>query len=85
MAGGGGLLGSGGDGHQRALGGLLHCLCTPGTGLFPPDYGALYVLPTFTGSDPPAATRGGATWKQEGGIWGGITAQGCAGDLPPLR
>lgn len=49
--------------------------------LWSPPFDALYISPTLTG-DGRQATRGAATWVQEGGLWV-LTAQGCAGDYPP--
>lgn len=47
-----------------------------------PGFKGLYLGPTVHGPGL-SATRGGATWNQEGGTWV-LTAQGCAGDYPPL-
>lgn len=46
-----------------------------------PDWHSTYIGPTVSGEGP-AATRGGAMWRQEGNRYV-ITAQGCAGDFPP--
>jgi 2-polyprenyl-6-methoxyphenol hydroxylase-like FAD-dependent oxidoreductase len=46
------------------------------------DFAAFYLGPTISG-DGVSRTRGAAIWKQEGGVWV-LTAQGCAGDYPPL-
>ncbi|KAA0120635.1 NAD(P)/FAD-dependent oxidoreductase [Mycolicibacterium sp. P9-22] len=48
---------------------------------FSPPYNVLYITPTLKGEGP-RATRGAGMWKQEDGLWV-LTAQGCAGDLPP--
>lgn len=46
-----------------------------------PGWIAYYVGPTVSGEGK-AATRGASMWRQEGNLMV-VTAQGCAGDLPP--
>ncbi|BCW05887.1 FAD-dependent monooxygenase [Arthrobacter sp. NtRootA1] len=48
---------------------------------FDPGWTALYVGPTVSGEGY-AATRGASMWRQEDNLMV-VTAQGCAGDLPP--
>jgi 2-polyprenyl-6-methoxyphenol hydroxylase-like FAD-dependent oxidoreductase len=48
---------------------------------YDPGWASLYIGPTVTGEGL-AATRGAAMWFQEDNLMV-VTAQGCAGDLPP--